>query len=118
MRREFPARVRAAAFERCGGLCEGCQVKLSVGAFHFDHVLPDALSGEPILSNVAVLCKACHGKKTATVDVPQIAKSNRQRAGYLGKPQSRSPLPGGKGSKWKRTFGKGWVLRAEERTKR
>lgn len=102
MRKEFSARVRAAAFERCKGLCERCGVKLSVGAFHYDHVLADGLGGAPTLDNVAVLCRACHGEKTATADIPQIAKADRQRSAYLGKPPSRSPLPGGRASKWKR----------------
>ena len=102
MRREFPARIRAAAFERCNGLCEECRSKLQVGRFHYDHVLPDGLGGKPLLENCRVLCRACHGVKTANQDVPQIAKADRQRSAHLGKPPSRQPLPGGKRSGWKK----------------
>ena len=37
----------------------------------------DALGGEPILTNCAVLCTNCHGAKTAKGDVPRIAKAVR-----------------------------------------
>jgi len=76
-RREFSAKVRALAFERAGGHCEGCTARLTVGKFHYDHIIPDALSGEPVLSNCAVLCTNCHGAKTAKGDVPRIAKAVR-----------------------------------------
>ena len=76
-RREFSAKVRALAFERAGGHCEGCTARLTVGKFAYDHVVPDALGGEPILTNCAVLCTNCHGAKTAKGDVPRIAKAVR-----------------------------------------
>lgn len=112
MRREFPARVRIAAYERCKGLCEECTARLVTGAFHYDHILPDALGGEPTLENVAVLCRACHGSKTAGQDVPRIAKADREKVRHIGaKPPSRTPLPGGRGSKFKRTIDGRTVLR-------
>jgi 5-methylcytosine-specific restriction protein A len=89
-RREFPARVRVAAFQRANGHCEGCTVHLTPGKFAYDHDLPDWLGGEPILSNCKVLCDACHGAKTAGGDVPRIAKAKRQRAAHAGiRPPSR-----------------------------
>lgn len=98
-RREFPAKVRVAAFERAAGHCEGCTARLAVGKFHYDHVLPDALGGEPTLENCAVLCTSCHGAKTAKGDVPQIAKMKRQRASHIGARSSLSrPMPGSKAS--------------------
>ena len=112
MRKEFPARVRVAAYERCKGLCEGCGARLMTGAFHYDHVLPDHLGGEPTLKNCQCLCRACHGSKTAGQDVPQIAKAKRQQQAHIGaKTASRNIIPGSRNSKWKRTFSNGWVLR-------
>lgn len=102
MRREFPARVRVAAYERCKGLCEVCGAPLSVGKFAYDHIVPDGLGGEPTLDNCMVTCAACHGSKTASRDVPQIAKAKRQRVNYIGKPPSKNPLPGSRNSRWKR----------------
>jgi 5-methylcytosine-specific restriction protein A len=99
VRREFSAKVRVAAYERSRSLCEGCGAPLQVGRFHYDHVLPDALGGDPTLENCAVLCRPCHDEKTHTGDVPQIAKMKRQRANHLGIRKPRSILG------WKRFDG-------------
>lgn len=92
-RREFSTKVMLAAYERSRGLCEECGAILQVGKFDYDHDVPDALGGEPTLENCKVRCRFCHSRKTARVDVPQIAKANRQRVRYLGaksrKPQSK-----------------------------
>lgn len=103
MRREFPAKVKVAAFERSGGRCELCTAPLMVGKINYDHRVPDALGGEPALANCEVLCLACHGAKTASGDVPRIAKAKREQAAHIGaKARPRCPLPGSRASKWKR----------------
>lgn len=88
MRRDFPRKVKAQAILRANGCCEECSAKLKVGEAEVDHVLPDALGGEPILSNAKVLCKVCHRGKT-TEDIGRIRKADRARdkhTGALGKP--------------------------------
>lgn len=64
-RREFPARVRLQAFERANGVCEHidpdgsrCATKLRPGDLFYDHVIPDALGGEPTIDNCQCLCRA------------------------------------------------------------
>lgn len=109
-RREFPAKVKAAAFQRADGRCEKCGARLYVGKFHFDHRIPDALGGEPTLANCEVLCTACHGEKTATKDAPTLAKTKRIARRHLGIRKAAS-FPGGRGSKWKRTVDGRTVLR-------
>lgn len=102
-RREFPAKIKVAAFERSCGKCEGCTARLQPGRLHYDHVLPDALGGEPTLENCEVLCIACHAVKTTTGDVPRIAKTKRQHRDHIGaRAPSRTPLPFGKRSPWKK----------------
>lgn len=78
-RREFSKIVRRDAFARAEGKCEvpWCCAKLTIGKFHYDHVIPDALGGEPILENCAVICVACHKDKTRRHDVRLIAKTKR-----------------------------------------
>jgi len=101
-RREFSAKVRALAFERAGGHCEGCTARLTVGKFAYDHVVPDALGGEPVLTNCEVLCTNCHGAKTHKGDVPRIAKAvrtNRKHIGARPRPKHRWP---------KRSFNEQW----------
>lgn len=100
MRREFSRAVMAAAADRAKGHCEQCTRKLLSGDFHFDHVIPDALGGEPTLENCAVLCRACHAAKTTKGDVPRIAKMKRQRDTALGIRKTRTPIKG-----WRRFNG-------------
>lgn len=84
MRREFPAKVRVAAFERAKGRCEKCTARLFVGKFIYDHIIPDALGGEPTLENCQVLCSACDDVKTDKNDIPVIAKVKRIRVKHYG----------------------------------
>lgn len=90
MRRDLPRKVKAQAILRANGCCEKCSVKLKVGEAEVDHVLPDALGGEPVLSNAEVLCRPCHKAKSAA-DISRIRKADRQRdrhSGALAKPPS------------------------------
>lgn len=102
-RRNFPDKVKAAAFERAKGHCEKCTAKLFVGKIHYDHRIPDAMGGEPTLANCEVLCTSCHGVKTQRQDVPAIAKVKRIRAKHIGarKPSSWPKPPEGY-DPWKR----------------
>lgn len=84
MRREFPTKVKLAAFDRAAGNCEACTAPLRPGKYAFDHRIPDAIGGEPTLANCQVLCDACHSPKTRHSDVPTIAKSKRVRAKHAG----------------------------------
>lgn len=101
MRREFPSKVKLAAFERAKGHCEKCGAKI-IGAAQVDHVIPDALGGEPTLDNAECLCKTCHAFKTGKHDVPRIAKTKRQRAKHIGAVKTRAVMPGSKTSKFKK----------------
>jgi len=92
MRREFTAKVMIAAFERAKDHCESCGARLTTGKFHYDHVIPDAMGGQPTLENCAVLCTGCHGLKTRTQDVPAIAKAKRIHAKHIGA-RKRSTFP-------------------------
>lgn len=83
MRREFPAKIKLAAFERAKGRCEKCTARLYPGKFRYDHRIPDWMGGQPTLENCQVLCLNCDGEKTPR-DQHDIAKSKRiirKRAG-------------------------------------
>lgn len=110
-RREFPAKVRAAAFERADGRCESCGAKLMTSAFHYDHRIPDAMGGEPVLENCEVLCKTCHFSKTAGTDAPRIAKTRRQHRKHIGAKRSSRPLPGSRASGWRHRLDGTWERR-------
>lgn len=85
-RHEFNRRTREDALARAKGECENraCRAPLTIGKYHYDHILPDALGGKPTLANCQVLCSACHKAKTAKEDIPRIRKADRQRAIHIG----------------------------------
>ena len=96
-RKEFNKKVRLAAFARANGCCEKCTRKFIGEVPNYDHILPDALGGEPTLENCQVLCAACHSVKTGKEDVPRIRKSDRQRAAAIGaKVKNGPPMKGPK----------------------
>jgi len=116
-RREFSKAVLRAAFARADGRCEGaltdggrCPCALQVGRFHYDHIVPAALTEDASLENCQVLCRPCHAAKTV-VDVGAIARVRRVRDRHAGiVDPHRRPLPGSKASPYKRLIG-GRVVR-------
>lgn len=89
-RREFPTAVRVAAAKRATDVdgvmrCErrGCGAVLVPGRWQIDHVIPDALGGEPVLANAQCLCEACWGQKNPK-DTRDAAKAKRREAAHLG----------------------------------
>jgi 5-methylcytosine-specific restriction endonuclease McrA len=92
VRKEFSKQTKRDAFLRANGCCEGesCGARLTIGKFHYDHSIADGLGGDPTLENCQVLCTPCHKIKTATQDVPAIAKTKRiqDRQRGIKKPRS------------------------------
>jgi 5-methylcytosine-specific restriction protein A len=102
VRREFPRKVKALAFQRSGGRCEKCTARLMPGRIIYDHIIPDAIGGEPTLENCQVVCSTCDKPKTAQ-DAGNLARALRREAAFIGaKAPSRNPLPGGRRSALKR----------------
>jgi 5-methylcytosine-specific restriction protein A len=112
LRKEFSTRTKALAFQRANGRCEGegCGARLTTGKFHYDHRIPDGLTGSNDIANCAVLCTPCHREKTRG-DVGTIAEAKRRHTRDIGARTSRQPLPGGKRSKWKKKLDGTVVLR-------
>lgn len=110
MRQEFSAKTKLAAWQRSNGHCEHCTRKLYPGDTHYDHINPDGLTGEPTLTNCAVLCRSCHRIKTVERDIPAIAKAKRRERKQAGI-RKKSRMPGSRDSKWKIKVGGGVVLR-------
>lgn len=109
-RRNFTRQVKLAAWERCGGICEGCRQKI-LDVAQYDHLIADALDGEPTLANCQVLCAGCHRRKTSKIDVPAIAKGKRLEAKRSGLKRKGRPLPGTKASGWKHKLTGEWLKR-------
>lgn len=91
-RREFPTKVKVAVIKRatvdnvifcenCGGLAK---------RFQIDHVIADALGGEPVLENAMLICEACYSEKNPK-DTTLAAKVKRQEARHLGAKRTAGP---------------------------
>ncbi len=130
-RLEFSAKTKEAAWKRAHGMCEGvittvtgnmdigfhterrrCKYPLDVGKFHYDHVIPEGLSGgNNSLANCQVLCVFCHAAKTSKQDIKAIAKAKRIVKRLSGLKKTRKPMPFGRDSKWRKKVSGEIVLR-------
>ena len=103
-RLEFTKAVKAAAFQRCNGICEcGCGVKIIAGdGPEYDHRIEAALGGDNSLENCVVLRARCHRAKTSSRagTLAKVKRTAEKNAG-IRKAKGR-PLPGTKASGFKK----------------
>jgi len=112
-RASISTKKRVALFQSRGGLCHICGGKINVGeAWELEHRIPLAMGGEDAEANWELAHIKCHRTKTSD-DVGQIAKAKRREARHLGGHVSRTPLPFGKKSAFKRKLD-GTVVRRDE----
>jgi hypothetical protein len=76
------------------------------------HDIPLEAGGKDDASNWFVAHRKCHRVHTSTVDMPLIAKVKRIHQKHVGAKKSRSPMPLGRGSKFKRKMD-GTIVRRE-----
>lgn len=97
------AKMRADIFMRHGGICHLCSMKVIPGEdWDVSHDIPLEAGGKDDETNWLVAHRKCHRVHTSTVDAPLIAKVKRIHQRHIGAKKSRSPLPGGRHSKWKK----------------
>ena len=110
-RGNLSARRKLAIWEREKGKCMVCGVKLVTGKFIFEHVRALELGGTDTDDNIRLTCKGCATEKTKQ-DHSNAAKAKRKKSATLGLKQSKTPLPFGKGSKFKKKMD-GTVVRRD-----
>lgn len=110
LRRNFPNKVKRAAYARSGGVCEcwripgwkGCGRPIGDGNVFYEHIVCDGIGGEPTLDNCACLTKTCWKRKTAEYDIPTVAKAKRVTDRGIGIRRSdhawRRVMPGSRNS--------------------
>ena len=84
-RREFPRAVKVVIIKRAmreNGViyCERCG--LPTRKFQIDHVIADALGGQPVIENAELICDICYSVKNPK-DASLAAKVKRQEAAHL-----------------------------------
>lgn len=123
-RANFTNPVKRAAYARSKGSCEchlvphlptfrvGCGARLGIGNTFYEHIDPDYISGRGGLDNCATLTRTCWKLKTATYDLPVIAKVKRQMDRARGiRSNSGRPLPGGRDDRLKKKINRRVVER-------
>jgi 5-methylcytosine-specific restriction endonuclease McrA len=111
-RGHLSTRRKLAIWEREKGLCMLCRCRLTLGNFIYEHVIALELGGADTDDNISLTCKPCAKEKTRD-DHSRAAKAKRVKAKALGLKKTKNPLPGSKGSKWKRKMD-GSVVRRDD----
>lgn len=103
-RGRLSTRTRLSVWEREKGKCHRCgktiQAALGEG-FIIEHLRALELGGADDPSNMVLSCTPCGIEKTKD-DHSRAAKAKRQKARHLGLKESKSPLPYGRQSPFKR----------------
>jgi hypothetical protein len=116
-RKSITTKIRVQIFEKDKGICHLCQLRVDSGQeWDVSHEIPLEAGGKDDMTNWYVAHRKCHRVHTAKVDIPLIAKVKRIRAKNMGAKKSRSPMPMGKFSKWKKKLDGTVVLRNQDET--
>ena len=106
---------RLRIWERAKGICWICERRIESGdAWIVEHARPLVLGGPDVDANCAPAHVACADAKThgPAGDLAQGARAKRIKAKHVGaKPPSRTPLPFGRGTRWKKKLSGEIVVR-------
>ena len=110
-RKSMTPRMRLKVWEAHKGICKLCGGKIDGVRERWivEHIIPLALGGADDESNMAPVHEGCALAKTfgKSGDIAKAAKAKRVKSKHLGLKKSKNPLPGGKGSKWKKKISGG-----------
>jgi 5-methylcytosine-specific restriction enzyme A len=101
-RKSFTDAQRLKIFLHHKGECHLCKRKIAPGeAWEVEHDKAKGLQGTDDLPNTKPAHIDCHAHKTRQ-DVAIMRKADRQGKKHLGLRKSRNPLPGSRGSKFRK----------------
>lgn len=105
-RKNMTPRLRLKIWEAYKGICVLCNGKIDGVRERWvaEHIIPLSLGGADDESNMAPVHEGCALAKTfgKSGDIAKAAKAKRVKSKHLGIKKSKNPLPGGKGSKFKK----------------
>ena len=117
LRRSISKKERAEIFNERNGKCHICGQKIHPQEkWDIEHIIPLSLGGADSGENLDLAHQSCHRDKTKA-DVGRLAKAKRQAAYHNHTKLSKTPLPCGKTSKFKRKLDGSLVLRDEAKTR-
>jgi len=106
-------KMRADIFLSKGGMCHLCNMKVVPGEdWDVSHEIPLETGGKDDATNWFVAHRKCHRAHTSKIDIPLIAKVKRIHQKHVGATKSKTPMPMGRNSKWKRKMD-GTIVRRE-----
>jgi 5-methylcytosine-specific restriction endonuclease McrA len=106
-----PPRVRVRVFEKYGGICAECGVRIRSGPWVCDHRIALINGGANRERNLQPIHGRCDKAKTKR-DVAIKSKNYRVRLRHLGlERKGKRKLPGSRGSPIKMKIGGGWEYR-------
>jgi len=106
--------MRVKIFTKDDGMCHLCNMKVDAGQeWDVSHDIPLEAGGKDDISNWFVAHRKCHRVQTSTIDIPLIAKLKRKSAKNIGAKVSKSPMPMGRTSMWKKKMN-GTVVRRDK----
>lgn len=116
-RKNMTPRLRLKVWEAHKGMCAICGGKIDGvrERWVLEHLRPLALGGADDESNMAPVHEGCALAKTfgKSGDLAKAAKAKRVKSKHLGIKKSKKPLPGGKGSKFRKKVD-GSVVRRDQ----
>lgn len=105
-RKNMTPRLRLKVWEAHKGMCAICGGKIDGvrERWVLEHLVPLSLGGADDESNMAPVHEGCALAKTfgKSGDIAKAAKAKRVKSKHLGIKKSKNPLPGGKGSRFKK----------------
>ena len=103
MTRRMSTSRRARIFAAANGVCHICETVIdgTREPWEVEHVIALEISGDDSDDNLRPAHVACHKAKTRE-DAGRIAKAKRVAAKHTGAFRTRSPLPGGRQSMWRK----------------
>ena len=114
-RRSLSARRRLQAWERTKGVCVICEAPIDGvrERWIIEHIRALELGGPDDLTNMGPAHEACGRTKTRD-DHARTAKAKRQKIQHLGAAEPSRPLPGSRGTLFKRKINGRVILREEQ----
>jgi 5-methylcytosine-specific restriction protein A len=111
-RQSFSPMRKLRIFEAASGICHLCGLRIQAGdKWEVEHRRALALLGTNDDANLAPVHVDCHAEKTKD-DVARNAKAKRAKAKHLGiKRRSSRPIPGSKGTRFRKKISGEVVLR-------